>query len=243
MNQIVREGCQGTGPGSITPDGCAVELYRRLPAGDEPEWVARAAPYRPGIRLIELGSGSGRVTLPLAEKGYDITAVDESAEMLSALRESLPGTRTVRSPIESLDLAGERFDVVLLGSFLVHAGADGVREGLLRTCRDLVADDGCVLIQREAAGRHEGLPVERPVAGGGLIRIVSSEPAPGKGRRPDTRTVRVEYHYPDAKWTQTFLSCPLTDTEFETALADAGLTLDAYVNPDRTWVRAVPATA
>ncbi|NEE17562.1 SAM-dependent methyltransferase, partial [Streptomyces sp. SID7499] len=27
---LAREGYEGTGPGAITPDGCAVELYRRL---------------------------------------------------------------------------------------------------------------------------------------------------------------------------------------------------------------------
>ncbi|MEU2051056.1 SAM-dependent methyltransferase, partial [Streptomyces albidoflavus] len=29
----MRKGYQGTGPGAITPDGCAVELYSRLPIG------------------------------------------------------------------------------------------------------------------------------------------------------------------------------------------------------------------
>jgi hypothetical protein len=133
----------------------------------------------------------------------------------------------------------ERFDVVLLASFLVHAGPEGVREGILRTCRRHVAGDGVVLIQREAAGRHDNLPYERPLAGDGLVRIVSSEPSQGLGR-PGSRTVVAEYHYPDAKWTQTFQSCPLTEEEFEEALAEAGLRVDAYVDPARTWVRAVP---
>ena len=68
--------------------------------------------------------------------------------------------RTVRSPIEALDL-GERFEVVLLASFLVHAGDIEVRRGLLRTCRRHVADDGCVLIQREGEEYHTDLPRER----------------------------------------------------------------------------------
>ncbi|MCX5201002.1 class I SAM-dependent methyltransferase [Streptomyces sp. NBC_00237] len=243
MNHIVREGYQGTGPGAITPDGCAVELYRRLPVNDEPQWIARAVGDRPrGLRLLELGSGTGRLTRPLAELGLEVTAVDESSEMLAALREGLPGVRTVRSPIEELELGGNRgvelFDVVLLASFLVHAGPEGVREGLLRTCRRHVAEDGIVLIQREAAGRHENLPYERHLMGGGVVRIVSSESSRGIGR-PGSRTVIAEYSYPDAKWTQTFQSCPLTEEEFEAALAGAGLTVDTYLDPDRSWVRAV----
>ncbi len=40
----MREGYEGTGPGAITPDGCAVELYARLPVGSEPEVIAAAVP-------------------------------------------------------------------------------------------------------------------------------------------------------------------------------------------------------
>ncbi|MCD9195092.1 class I SAM-dependent methyltransferase [Streptomyces albireticuli] len=228
MSGQVREGHQGTGPGAITPDGCAVELYERLPVGDEPDVIERAVPAR--ARILELGSGVGRVTHPLVERGFTVTAVDESPQMLDRVR----GARTVCGPIEELEL-GERFDVVLLGSFLVHTGDPRVRRGLLRACRHHVADDGCVLIQREAAGRHENLPQEREIAGGGLVRVVSSEPV-----RPGVRSVHVEYVFPDVRWTQTFRSRPLTTEAFEDALAEAGLTVDAYLTEDRTWVRAVP---
>ncbi|MGN0116290.1 MAG: class I SAM-dependent methyltransferase, partial [Streptomyces albidoflavus] len=123
----MRKGYQGTGPGAITPDGCAVELYSRLPIGAEPEIIAAAVP--PRAHILELGCGVGRMTHPLVERGFTVTAVDESAEMTDRVL----GARTVCSPIEELEL-GERFDVVLLASFLVHAGDAEVRRGLLRTC-------------------------------------------------------------------------------------------------------------
>ena len=63
----MREGHQGTGPGAITPDGCAVELYRRLAVGDEPDVIEAAVPA--GSTVLELGSGAGRVTVPLAARG------------------------------------------------------------------------------------------------------------------------------------------------------------------------------
>ena len=65
--------------------------------------------------------------------------------------------------------------------------------------------------------------------------MVSSDPA-----GPGVRSVHVEYVFPDARWTQTFLSCPLTTEAFELALAEAGLAVDAYLTDDRSWVRAVP---
>lgn len=237
VEYVVREGYAGTGPGPITPDGCAVQLYERLPVGDEPDIVERAVP--PRARVLELGCGTGRVTRPLIDRGFTVTAVDESPEMLARVR----GARTVCGPIETLDLAAPgpsaqgldaRFDVVLLASFLVHAAGEGVRDGMLRTCRRHVEDDGCVLIQREPAGRHENLPAEREVPGG-LVRIRSSEPV-----RPGVRTVHAEYVFDDARWTQTFLSCPPTDDAFELALGQAGLAIDRYLTDDKSWVRALP---
>ncbi|WP_217140511.1 bifunctional 2-polyprenyl-6-hydroxyphenol methylase/3-demethylubiquinol 3-O-methyltransferase UbiG [Streptomyces sp. AC627_RSS907] len=224
----MREGHRGTGPGAITPDGCAVELYSRLPAGAEPDIVAAAAPE--GARILELGSGVGRMTHPLLERGFTVTAVDESAEMLEHVR----GARTIRSPIEDLDL-GERYDVVVLASFLVHTGDVEVRRGLLNTCARHVAADGCVLIQREGEDYHTNVPRERVDASGFTVRIVSVEPL-GDG----VNSVRAEYEFPDAVWTQTFRARPLTKEQFEGALAEAGLRVDRYLTDDGTWVRAIP---
>ncbi|WP_371659195.1 class I SAM-dependent methyltransferase [Streptomyces sp. NBC_00280] len=223
----MREGYEGTGPGAITPDGCAVELYSRLPIGDEPDVIAAAVPA--GAHILELGSGVGRMTHALLERGFTVTAVDESAEMLERVR----GARTICSPIEDLDL-GEKFDVVLLASFLVHAGDVEVRRGLLRTCARHLAEDGHVLIQREGADYHTNLPRERVGPNGSTIRLVSSEPV-GDG----VNSVRAEYEFSDAVWTQTFLARPLTPEQFEEALREAGLKVDRYLTEDEVWVRAV----
>lgn len=224
----MREGYEGTGPGAITPDGCAVELYARLPVGEEPEVIAGVAPA--GARVLELGSGVGRMTHPLLERGFTVTAVDESAEMLERVR----GARTICSPVEKLDL-GEKFDVVLLASFLVHNGNDEVRRGMLRTCLRHVAEDGFVLIQREGEDYHTNVPRERTDPSGFTVRILSSEPV-GDG----VNSVHVEYVFPDAVWTQTFRARPLTRKQFEEALGEAGLKVDRYLTEDGIWVKAVP---
>ncbi|MFF9348522.1 class I SAM-dependent methyltransferase [Streptomyces sp. NPDC014734] len=225
----VREGYAGTGPGAITPDGCAVELYRRLGVGDEPEVIASGVPA--GASVLELGCGVGRVTHPLIERGFAVTAVDESARMLEHVR----GARTVRSSIETLDLGEERFDVVVLASLLVHAPEHRVRDGMLRACRKHVEDDGVVLIQRERFGPRPELPRERTDPGGCVIRFVSAEPV-GDG----VDSMYVEYVFDDARWTQTFLTRNLPQEEFESYLDAAGLAVDRYLPGDGIWVRAVP---
>lgn len=225
----MREGYEGTGPGAITPDGCAVELYSRLPVGDEPDVISAAVPA--GAHILELGSGVGRVTHALLERGFTVTAVDESAEMLERVR----GARTICSPIEDLDL-GETFDVVMLASFLVHSGDIEVRRGMLGTCARHVAKDGYVLIQREGEDYHTNLPRERVDPSGFTVRILSAEPV-----AEGVHSVRAEYEFPDAVWTQTFRSRPLTKEQFEEALAEAGLRVDRCLTEDRVWVRAVLA--
>lgn len=225
----MREGHSGTGPGPIAPDGCAVERWLRLPVGGEPEIIGAAVP--PRATLLELGCGVGRVTHPLLARGFTVTAVDESPDMLAHVR----GARTVCSPIETLELGEERFDVVMLASFLVHNGDPRVREDMLRTCRRYVADHGCVLIQREGEDWHQRVPREAR-HGGGVVRLASAEPV-----TPDTDRMRVEYDFPDAQWTHTFLSYRWSRAAFEQALADAGIPLDTYLTRDRTWVRARPA--
>ncbi|MGW7072684.1 class I SAM-dependent methyltransferase [Streptomyces sp. NPDC054855] len=228
----MREGYAGTGPGAITPDGCAVELYTRLSVGEEPDVIAAAVPA--GAHILELGCGAGRVTRPLLERGFRVTAVDESAEMLEKVSALDGRVRTVRSPIEALDL-GERFEVVMLASFLVHDGDTAVRRGMLRACRSHVTDDGCVLIQREGADYHTNLPRERVDPAGYTVRILSAQPL-GDG----VNEVRAEYVFPDAVWTQTFRARPLTQEEFEQALEEAGLRVDKYLTEDGVWVRALP---
>jgi SAM-dependent methyltransferase len=135
----------GTGPGAITPDGCAVDFYAQLPAWGEPAIVHDAAGARASI--LELGCGTGRITRPLAALGHEVVAVDESPEMLAHVRDG----QTVCARIEDLRL-GRRFDAVLLASHLINAD-DDTRIAFLDACRRHVADDGCVIIQHHHLSR------------------------------------------------------------------------------------------
>jgi SAM-dependent methyltransferase len=225
----MREGYEGTGPGAITPDGCAVELYKRVGVRDEPDIICRAVPA--GAHILELGCGAGRVTHALLERGFTVTAVDESADMLAHVR----GARTVLSPIEHLDL-GEKFDVVMLASYLVNAGDPNVRRGLLTACRGHVADGGCVLLQREGDDWHDTLPWERVDPSGYTVRMSLAE-----SLADGADSLFAEYVFPDVIWTQKYHSRQLSKAAFEAALAEADLRADRYLTDDGTWVRAVAA--
>jgi len=70
-----------------------------------------------GTRLLELGCGTGLFTLPLAKKGFQVTAVDISEGMLVELRaklaaEAITDVTIVRGDAERFDVGGELFDGV-----------------------------------------------------------------------------------------------------------------------------------
>lgn len=85
---------------------------------------------RPGARLLELGAGMGRFSLPLAERGFEVVATDLSPDLLAELRRFDPHGKVEAVEADALliDQAGlGTFDAVLGFFFLHHlADLDGV---------------------------------------------------------------------------------------------------------------------
>jgi SAM-dependent methyltransferase len=224
----VNQASHGTGPGVITPDGCAVEFYARMTAQGEPAIVHDA--LRPGASVLELGSGTGRITHPLIALGHPVVAVDESPEMLAYVRDA----ETVCSRIEDLAL-GRRFDAVLLASHLINADP-ATRNAFLAACRRHVADDGWVIIQQHSPDWFSAAADAESTRDGIILRMRDvSRPA------PNLVSATMEYVDGHRRWTQTFTATRLDETELAAVLAGAGLRLDRYLTEDHGWLRAAPA--
>jgi SAM-dependent methyltransferase len=224
----VNQASHGTGPGVITPDGCAVEFYARMTAQGEPAIVHDA--LRPGASVLELGSGTGRITHPLVALGHPVVAVDESPEMLAYVRDA----ETVCSRIEDLAL-GRRFDAVLLASHLINADP-ATRNAFLAACRRHVADDGWVIIQQHSPDWFSAAADAESTRDGIILRMRDvSRPA------PNLVSATMEYVDGHRRWTQTFTATRLDETELAAVLAGAGLRLDRYLTEDHGWLRAAPA--
>lgn len=217
----------GSGPGDITPDGCAVEFYALLPTMGEPETVHAAVP--PGASILELGCGTGRILRRLAERGHPVHGVDESAAMLAYLHD-LP---TTQSTIEGLDL-GRIFDVVLLASTMINADPD-LRAAFLATCRRHVAPSGVVVFQQCSPGWFDTVTQSPEAVVGNIRRVIRS--ARPVGSRLD---VVVDYHVDDRTWTHEFPRYRIGDAELSTELTRAGLRLDRWLTDDRSWFTARP---
>src|SRR3954469_10470837 len=74
------------------------ENAQTLGRRDVPFWRRIAA--RAGGRVLELGCGTGRVSLPLAADGVDLVGIDRSAPMLARAAGRIPhrGARRVPKP-------------------------------------------------------------------------------------------------------------------------------------------------
>jgi SAM-dependent methyltransferase len=220
----------GSGPGPQTLDGCSVELWKLLPAGEEPSLIASAV--LPRASILELGAGVGRITHPLLELGYKVTAVDNSSEMLA----EISGAITVLSDIEDLTL-GISFDAVVLGSFLIHAPAPGARATLLEVCRRHVKPSGVVLIQHY----HDGWPAS---AVPGYMGEKDGIKAFVDDVVHDGRFVRITLRHEGASgtWTQSFTAEALSRSELVDALANAGLSFERHIDQDQSWLLARPTS-
>jgi ArsR family transcriptional regulator len=100
----------------------------------------------PGLRVGDLGCGTGRVSELLAPLVQRIVAVDASEEMLAMARKRLGGLPNVEvrhGELESLPIADESLDAALL-FFVLGYVAEPAR--VLAECRRVIAPRGRVVI-------------------------------------------------------------------------------------------------
>jgi protein-L-isoaspartate O-methyltransferase len=97
----------------------AAELYDRMRPAYPPALVAdlvRIGKIEPSSRVLEIGPGTGQLTVPLAEHGCSIIAVELGADLARVARRNLasyPEVEVVVSPFEQWQPTPEPFDVVV----------------------------------------------------------------------------------------------------------------------------------
>ena len=121
----------------------AAELYDRARPGYPPavfDDLAALAGLGPGARVLEIGAGTGKATVPLAARGYAVVAVELGARMAAVARRKLarfPAVRVVVAAFEAWPLPAEPFDAVVAATAFswvdpavrVAKAADGLRPG------------------------------------------------------------------------------------------------------------------
>lgn len=92
------------------------------------DFILKLVAATPETSFLEPGVGTGLNVLPLIKRGYSVTGVDISAQMLAQLRQKLPSIPAnltlIHGDSSQLPFADNSFDVVLTVHML-HVVADG----------------------------------------------------------------------------------------------------------------------
>jgi SAM-dependent methyltransferase len=98
--------------------GAAAAAYADHRPGYASAAVRWALEPAPGMRVLDLGAGTGKLTEALVALGADVTAVEPDAAMLAELRRGLPGARAMTGSAEKIPLPDASVDAVLAGHSL-----------------------------------------------------------------------------------------------------------------------------
>jgi len=105
----------------------------------------------PDGQLLDIGCGTGGYALPLAERGYRVTAVDLAEELVTrckAMADELPATSRIDLRVgDARNLEGIRrgeFDAVLLMGPLYHLVVEADRTAALTAARDCLKPGGMI---------------------------------------------------------------------------------------------------
>lgn len=109
-----------------------------------------------GDKVLDIGCGTGSISIKCAEIGAQVWAVDAAPQMLSIFKRKLngnPAKKTIRiievgaASIKSV-LKDEKFDVIIM-SLMLGELPKAIRQETLKIAMDLLKDDGRIIISDE----------------------------------------------------------------------------------------------
>ena len=101
----------------------------------------------PGIKIADIGAGTGRYSIELCHHGYDVTAVELVKHNLEILRSKHENIKTWQGDARDLHfLEDETFDITLLFGPLYHLHGDSEKLKALSEARRITKKDGIIFV-------------------------------------------------------------------------------------------------
>jgi SAM-dependent methyltransferase len=123
----------------------AAQVARGVDVDGEARFIDALAPR--GARILDLGSGMGRVAAALQARGHDVVAAEPDAALRAQSEATYAGLTVLPHEALALDPAEVgTFDVVaVVGNVMVYLGED-TEVAVLEQVRDLLAPDGRAVV-------------------------------------------------------------------------------------------------
>ncbi|MFG1840614.1 class I SAM-dependent methyltransferase [Micromonospora sp. NPDC049175] len=114
----------------------------------------------PGSRILDAGSGTGRVGAALAQRGHTVVGVDADPALVAAARVDYPGPTWLVADLAELDLPAmgeaEPFDGAVLAGNVLAFVAVGTEPEVLRRVAEHLRPDGVLTV---GFGTERGYPL------------------------------------------------------------------------------------
>ncbi|MET8121971.1 class I SAM-dependent methyltransferase [Micromonospora sp. NPDC005189] len=140
-----------------------IDRFRKLAAdGADLAGEARLVDtlVEPGSRILDAGSGTGRVGAALAQRGHTVVGVDADPALVAAARADHPGPTWLVADLAELDLPAmgetEPFDAAVLAGNVLAFVAVGTEPEVLRRIAGHLRPDGVLAV---GFGTERGYPL------------------------------------------------------------------------------------
>ncbi|HUZ10417.1 MAG TPA: methyltransferase domain-containing protein [Acidimicrobiales bacterium] len=183
----------------------------------------------PGARVIDLGCGTGRLALPIAQLGAEVLAVDVSPAMIDELAQQartlgLTSVQTMVAPLERLSLSPDDYDLIVSNYALHHLRNDDKTRLVAATYRWL-RPGGRLVIADMMFGRGATRGDRQIIAS--KVRTMARKGLPGYWRilKNSFRFMfRVqERPLPQDEWRRLLATAGFVDVESQAVRAEAGI--------------------
>lgn len=202
--------------------------------------VLRVATVRPGDVVVDLGSGNGQISIPLARQGARVLGVDVSPGMTGALqsearRLGLDTLEAITVPIEELDLPPASADLIV-SSYALHHLRDPDKAALVNSAARWLRPSGRLVIADMMFGRG-GSARDREIIRRKLAILVRK--GPGGWWRIAKNVVRYQLRVQECPisvqaWTGLLRNAGFTSITASTIVAEAGLITAERPGPARS---------